>query len=181
MEPGPSQSQGNIWPALVGQVHRLWGCIFLAAVICPLAGKAGLKAREGSLVNKTGVRPVPGQGLACWWVDCNCRLPTCGFLVAGVCPLVGKARPKARAGSFEGGARAQGILGLEPAHWWVGSCILGFLAGELWGPRSSAYALMCGVRSCILWWAGMCPGFAVCSGGLKAACLLMGEAMSMPS
>lgn len=100
MEPGPSQSQGNIWPALVGQVHRLWGCIFLAAVICPLAGEVGLKAREGSLVNKTGVRPVPGQGPACWWVGCNCRLQTCGFPVAGVCPLVGKARPKARAGSI---------------------------------------------------------------------------------
>ena len=39
--------------------------------------------------------------------------------MSDVCPLVGEAGPEVRAGSLEGRARAQGILGLVPSHWWV--------------------------------------------------------------
>ena len=61
MEPGPSQSQGNIQSA----VHRLQDCIFLAAGICPPVGEPGPEARESSLVKKAGAKPFPGQELAC--------------------------------------------------------------------------------------------------------------------
>ena len=60
---------------------------------------------------------VPGQSLACWCVGCIYRLQGYDFLVAGIYPLMGEAGTKARAGLQEGGAGAQGILGLMPAHW----------------------------------------------------------------
>ena len=44
------------------------------------------------------------------------------FLVAGVCPLVGEAGPKANTGSLECGAWDQEIMGLVPAHWLVELC-----------------------------------------------------------
>ena len=40
--------------------------------------------------------------------------------------------------------------------------------------------MVCGAASWALWWAGSCPEEAVGSGGLKAACLLMGD-VSPPS
>ena len=48
------------------------------------------------------------------------RLQDCGFLQSCVCSLVGDAGPEASAGSLKGRVRAQGILGLMPAHWWMG-------------------------------------------------------------
>ena len=41
----------------------------------------------------------------------------CGFLMSGVCPLVGEAGPQATVGFLEGRVRAQGSLGLVPSHW----------------------------------------------------------------
>ena len=80
-----------------------------------------------------------------------------GFLESSACPLVGEAGPEARAGSVEGRARPQGILGLVPAHWWV----------EL-GPGPS------GGQGHILRWLWA-------QGGLRAAYLLMSGAVSLPS
>ena len=60
-----------------------------------------------------------GKDQACWWADHVQRLQDYGFLASGVCPLVGEAGLEVRADSLEGRARAQGILGLVPAHWWV--------------------------------------------------------------
>ena len=67
--------------------------------------------------------------------------------MAGVCPPVGKDKPKARADSYEGVVRTHGILGLEPTHLCVGSCIMGSLAGGPWDPKSNDCALMWGARS----------------------------------
>ena len=76
------------------------------------------------------------------------------------------------------------VLSLEQARWRVGSGPRGLWG--LWlespgGPGSSACALVYGAGSWALWWAGLCPGAAVDSGGLKAACLLMGGAVCMPT
>ena len=72
--------------------------------------------------------PASGQGrgpagsrvgsalLSAGWVR---RLPDCGFLAFGVCPLVSEAGPEAGAGFLEGRARAQEILELVAAQWWV--------------------------------------------------------------
>ena len=48
------------------------------------------------------------------------------------------------------------------------------------GPKSSVCAWCVG-RSWALWWAGLCPGVAVVSGGLKEACLLVGGDLSTRS
>ena len=89
------------------------------------------------------------------------------------------------------------VPGLEQAHWRVGPEPGGFwgwclptggwswvpesLAGGPWGSR--VWCLHTGLwgRSRAFWWAGPCPGAAVGSGGLKAACLLVGGAVPMPS
>ena len=72
---------------------------------------------------------------------------------------MGEAGPKARAGSLEGRARAQGILGLVSAHWWV----------EL-GPRVSGWRSL-GVPGLVPahWFVGKIP------------CPLVGRAMSRGS
>ena len=59
-----------------------------------------------------GLSEGPGP-LRAGWV---CRLGDYGFLVSGVCPLVGEAGPEARAGFLQGRgrARAQGILDPMP-------------------------------------------------------------------
>ena len=96
----------------------------------------------------------------------------------GVRPLLGEAGSKARIGSLVagigdsgsgacplvGGARSQGLCMQGPG------C-----------PRSSACPVVCRAWSLALWWAGLCPGEGVGSGGLKADCLLLGGAVSLPS
>ena len=55
---------------------------------------------------------------------------------------------------------------------------------QLQGPGclgSCACTLVCEARSWALWWAGPCPGVAVGSEGHKAACVLVGGAMSLHS
>ena len=50
------------------------------------------------------------------------------------------------------------------------------------GPGSSACVLVFGAGFCPLWWGGPCSGVIVgLAGGLKAACLLVGGAVSPPS
>ena len=93
---------------------------------------------------------------ACWWVRLVLRL--------------------AQAHCWVG----PGILGLVPDHWWVELGSQGLWLEGPGGIRSSAGALLCGTRFWALWWAGPCPGVAVGSEGLKAACLLVGEAVSLP-
>ena len=70
------------------------------------------KACVGMLVGMARAQPVPGQGLACWWVGWVCKLCVCGFLVSDVCSLVGEAGPDAKAGSLEGRAMSRGGYGL---------------------------------------------------------------------
>ena len=65
---GPVQNVACQW---VGQVHRLWGCSFLAAGVCPLVSEAGPKTRAGSLMGRARAQPVSGQALACQWVGCG--------------------------------------------------------------------------------------------------------------
>ena len=109
----------------------------------------------GLLLGRTMSQLVPGQGLAYWgvWAGWVRRLQDCGFLAFGVCHLMGEAGPEARADFLEGRAGLQEFLGLVPAHW-LGNWVLG---------------------PC---WTWPCPEAAVGLGGLKAACLLMGGALS---
>ena len=71
-------------------------------------------------------------------------------------------------------------VGLGPRDYGAGACPLVPGAGS-WGLRSSACTLVYGARSWALWCAGPCPGVAMGSGVLKAACLLMSRAVSFPS
>ena len=87
--------------------------------------------------------------------------------MAGVCPPVGKAKSKARAGSCEGLVRTDGILGLEPTHLWMGSCIMGSLDGELWDPKSGDCALMWGARSWAPYWQDYVQGLLLAQGVLR--------------
>lgn len=48
------------------------------------------------------------------------------------------------------------------------------------GPGSSVCALVCGNRLWALWWVGLCPGETEGSEALKAACLLVDMAVSLP-
>lgn len=77
------------------------------------------------------------------------------FLESAICSLVGETGLEARAGSLEGKTRDQGILGLLHAGWWL----------ELSAGPSVDRAMCRGDRG---------------AGGLKAACLLMGVAVSPP-
>ena len=106
---GPSHSQGRIWPT--SEWAGSAGCGFLVAGVCLLVGEAGPDARPGSLVGRARAQQVPGQGLTCYWAGHVCRLGGCGFLMAALCPLVGKNGPEARAESVEGGAGSKGLWG----------------------------------------------------------------------
>ena len=77
------------------------------------------------------------------------------FLESAIWSLVGETGLEARAGSLERRTRDQGILGLLPAGWW-----LELSAGPLVDRATCR---------------GDCG-----AGGLKAACLLMGVAVSPP-
>ena len=47
------------------------------------------------------------------------RLQDYGFPISGVCSLVNEAGPETTADFLEHRVRAQRILELMPAHWWV--------------------------------------------------------------
>lgn len=78
------------------------------------------------------------------------------FLGCGVFCLISEAGPETRAGSLEVRARAQEI-------------------------GANTCPLVGGAGFWALWWAGLCIEAAVDSGNLKAACLLVGGAVSLPS
>ena len=119
------------------------------------------------------VRPLPGASTSPLGQSC-----TLGSLVTepGVLELV--------FGLLVGEAGAQGVLGLVSTYWWLRP-VLGLMPAHWWmepDPRVSG----CGVLRLMLmhWCSGPGPGLpgvwgwvrvAVCSGSLKAACLLVAE------
>lgn len=80
------------------------------------------------------------------------------FFACSVCPLVAEAGPEARTGFLKGSIQA------ESRDSRVGTC-----------------PLEDGVRSWALWWVRPHPEAAMVSGNLKAASMLMGRAVSLPS
>ena len=111
--------------------------------------------------------------------------------------VAGQASHRAGTGLLVGGlgpAMAAVVLGLLSACQWVKAGLkarVGLLmdrAGSqgLWlqglgSSKFSTHTLVCRAKSWALWWTRLCPGAAVSSGILKAACLLVGGAVSLTS
>ena len=100
------------------------------------------------LVGRARAHLVPGQGLAYWWAGWVFWLWDCAFL-----HLVDEAGSEAKASFLECGARAQWVLRLMPAFWWV-KLGPGSPGGQSHVQRQlQAQGVL---RQPVCWWVGLC-------------------------